>query len=666
MIGHTAAEIAPRAMRSAWMDENTRGLDLAAEGAWADAADAFDNASHAVAGHTDVASHEATALVLNNLAQACFHAGRVEDGLRHAQRACALRAALAGDDAIVVARARADLAVMLGAAGRYQEARALIARAVASVERLGGDEDARLLPVLDTAARLALSAGDPSGAEPFLLRLHALLAVHELPTQPADALLSRVAQARSSMSPRRHEVPVAIVAPGDMPEQSPEQSPDQSIEQSIDASSETSTEASSETSYEPLHELQHEEHLAVDVSASTAEEVVSTDAVVELARIDDVDEFARMDDPPLVEPVMLERNESMWDVVVADASPIIESLDDMWSGAMSAPVHIETPALEIIETPAVEIVDTPALEFIAPPALEFIAPPALEPLDMPALELLDAPAYAESPALEFIETPALEIAEPAAVDPMEMIAFDMVEPASVAPASVAPVPVAPVPVAPVPVAPVPAHAAAMIATHAPTDAMVGFALIDDAFELTDDPRAPDRDDIFGGAALELVDPPSMGRSAPAPSNAGTVSRPVASPPNNGLGFTVEYGTTSLDGRDVVDAIVPPPLSTHVPTPYQAMDLRLVQASAAPAPTAPVSSSASTREAVSSPAHVTASAVADTAGHAAPTTAASSAASSVPTGRQEPTPPTDPKAAATPKRPSGLAKVAGWFASRNGG
>ncbi len=657
MIGHTAAEIAPRAMRSAWMDENTRGLDLAAEGAWADAADAFDNASHAVAGHTDVASHEATALVLNNLAQACFRAGRVEDGLRHAQRACALRAALAGDDAIVVARARADLAVMLGAAGRYQEARALIARAVASVERLGGDEDARLLPVLDTAARLALSAGDPSGAEPFLLRLHALLAVHELPTQPADALLSRVAQARSSMSPRRHEVLVAIVAPGDMLEQSPEQSieqsieqsPEQSPEQSIELSIEQSIEASSETSYEPLHELQHEEHLAVDVSASTAEEVVSTDAVVEMPRIDDVDEFARMDDPPLVEPVMLERNESMWDVVVADASPIIESLDDMWSGAMPAPVHSETPALEIIETPALEIVDTPTLEFIAPPALE--------PLDMPALELMDAPAHAESPALEFIETPALEIAEPAAVDPMEMIAFDMVEPASVAPA-----PVAPAPVAPVPVAPVPAHAAAMIATHAPTDAMVGFALIDDAFELTDDPRAPDRDDIFGGAALELVDPPSMGRSAPAPSNAGTVSRPVASPPNNGLGFTVEYGTTSLDGRDVVDAIVPPPLSTHVPTPYQAMDLRLVQASAAPAPTAPVSPSASTREAVSSPAHVTASAVADTAGHAAPT----SAASSVPTGRQEPTPPTDPKAAATPKRPSGLAKVAGWFASRNGG
>ena len=182
--------------KDGWSDENARGLGYAAVGAWVDAIDAFTAAEDAVASRADLASHEARALVLNNLAQACFRGGRVEDAIRHAQRACSLRAALLGEDAIAVARARSDLAVMLGSAGRAGEGLALIGRSIASIELNAGDEDLRLSDVLENAARLAIAAGAPSTAEPYLLRLHALLAVHDLPTYAADVLLARVSSYR--------------------------------------------------------------------------------------------------------------------------------------------------------------------------------------------------------------------------------------------------------------------------------------------------------------------------------------------------------------------------------------------------------------------------------------------------------------------------------------
>ena len=137
-----------------------------------------------------MASHEALALVLNNLAQGCYRVGQIEDAIRHAQRACAFRVALVGEDAMSVARARADLAVMLSSTGRSEDAMTLITRAIAGIERSGGDESLQLSYVLENAARLAMSAGQPSIAEPYLLRLHALLAAHDLPTDRADALLA--------------------------------------------------------------------------------------------------------------------------------------------------------------------------------------------------------------------------------------------------------------------------------------------------------------------------------------------------------------------------------------------------------------------------------------------------------------------------------------------
>ncbi|MEQ1692400.1 MAG: tetratricopeptide repeat protein [Gemmatimonas sp.] len=189
-----------RATRDDWSDDNARGLAFAALGAWSDAADAFSNAVDVATGQADVASHDALALVLNNLAQASFRAGRVDDGIRHAQRACSLRAALIGEDAIGVARARADLAVMLGSVGRVEEGLGLLSRAIAGIERSAGDEDLRLSTVLENAARLAMAAGQPATAEPYLIRLHALLAAHELPTDPADLLLARIAAYRRRAS----------------------------------------------------------------------------------------------------------------------------------------------------------------------------------------------------------------------------------------------------------------------------------------------------------------------------------------------------------------------------------------------------------------------------------------------------------------------------------
>lgn len=195
-----------RSERDGWMDDNTRGLSLAAAADWDEAAEAFAAAADVLARRApDVSSHDALALILGNLAQACFRAGRTEDALLHAQRACALRVALAGEDAMPVARERMDLAVMLGAAGRLDEAQALIQRAISAVERHVGDEDARLVVMLENAARLALAAGAPANAEPLLLRLHALLDAHGMSTDRADRLLAMVAAVRSRAEANRAE-----------------------------------------------------------------------------------------------------------------------------------------------------------------------------------------------------------------------------------------------------------------------------------------------------------------------------------------------------------------------------------------------------------------------------------------------------------------------------
>lgn len=210
MHASTEFESAPSDSLRAWQDENARGLSFAAVGAWSDAVIAFSAAVEAASLPGGVESHEALALVLGNLAQACFCAGDREQGVQHAQRACALRVALFGEDASTVARARSDLAVMLGSMGRANEALALTGRAISGIERSIGDEDIALIAVLENAARLAMAAGEPSTAEPYLLRLFSLRELHGLDTAVASELLSRVAAARSSTSGASPAVDILI------------------------------------------------------------------------------------------------------------------------------------------------------------------------------------------------------------------------------------------------------------------------------------------------------------------------------------------------------------------------------------------------------------------------------------------------------------------------
>jgi hypothetical protein len=198
MHGSSTSELDAASQLLTWSDQNTRGHALASKGAWEDATSAFFGAADALASESDVASHEALALVLNNLAHGCYRVGRTDEAIAHAQRACALRAALVGEDAIVVARARIDLAVMLASTGRVDEGMALVTRAIAVIERTAGDESLHLQVPLENAARLAMAAGQPSSAEPYLLRLHALLGAHDLPTDRADLLLAGIARYRAS------------------------------------------------------------------------------------------------------------------------------------------------------------------------------------------------------------------------------------------------------------------------------------------------------------------------------------------------------------------------------------------------------------------------------------------------------------------------------------
>ncbi len=214
MHAPTTSEPHAHRTREPWHDANARGLALANDGEWTSAAEVWRDAVEAVAADNDAESADALALLLSNLAQACFRTGCIDDSIRHAQRACALRAALVGDDAVAVSRARADLAVLLAAADRADEGLNVIARALAGIELSAGDEDLRLASVLENAARIAIAAGQPSTAEPYLIRLHALLAAYEAPTDAADILLVRLAAYRRATN-SFHDVDCVVDAPID-------------------------------------------------------------------------------------------------------------------------------------------------------------------------------------------------------------------------------------------------------------------------------------------------------------------------------------------------------------------------------------------------------------------------------------------------------------------
>ncbi|MCC6242482.1 MAG: tetratricopeptide repeat protein [Gemmatimonadaceae bacterium] len=199
-LAHALAH-ANDAWEHAWSEENARGLTYAAQGEWADAIIAFGASADAAATRNTVRTREVLSLVLSNLAHACYHGGRLRDGILRAQQAGALRSSLEGTDTVAMSRSRSDLAVMLASAGQYAEAASTIALAITAIESRSGDEDSRLIPLLETAARIALTSGNASNAEPYLLRLHALQALYQVPTTSTDALLAKVAKARAEHVP---------------------------------------------------------------------------------------------------------------------------------------------------------------------------------------------------------------------------------------------------------------------------------------------------------------------------------------------------------------------------------------------------------------------------------------------------------------------------------
>ncbi|MGV3707213.1 MAG: tetratricopeptide repeat protein [Gemmatimonas sp.] len=163
-----------------WKEQNAEGLSLAAAQRWAEAADAFQRALAAVEADnhgvavTSVARDDVRARLLLNAGQCYFHTGNFTESRTLVERSYALRVALYGEDSLLVARTRGDLAVILAASGHTDEALSLLERAVGAVERKRGSESAHLLPLLNNAARL-LARSAPERARPYIARLKALL-----------------------------------------------------------------------------------------------------------------------------------------------------------------------------------------------------------------------------------------------------------------------------------------------------------------------------------------------------------------------------------------------------------------------------------------------------------------------------------------------------------
>lgn len=184
-------------MNGFWKDTNAEGLALAKEGRWSDASRAFEDAlaqldaENENDGITPVAHDDARARLLLNIGQSYFHTGALTDARRFAERSCAIRVSLYGEDALIVARTRGDLAVILGASGQQDEAMSLLERAVSAVERKRGDESAHLVPLLTNAARL-LERSAPQLARPYVARLKALLFARRLADNAATIVPTAV------------------------------------------------------------------------------------------------------------------------------------------------------------------------------------------------------------------------------------------------------------------------------------------------------------------------------------------------------------------------------------------------------------------------------------------------------------------------------------------
>jgi hypothetical protein len=502
---------APCATDASWLAENTRGLAAAAAGDWAEAVEAFASAAELASGDRDGDTHDALALVLNNLAQASFRAGRHDDGIRHAQRVCALRTALAGEDAITVARARADLAVMLGAVGRSDEGRALAVRAAAGIERTAGDEDVRLCSVLENAARLAVAAGQLSSAEPLLLRLHALLAVHELPTTAAETLLAHIAQHRQLAVPPRSESVQAA------PDASALVVAEPVVAQEIVADPITSEPVASEpVASEPVaSEPVGDEPVVAEavgfepvvpeaiVTEAIVTEAIVTEAIVTEALVTEAFVTESLGSEPMVVASLV--SDVAWGEPATTALAATELTTTEPATTELATTELATTELATTEPTAIELV-----------TMESGTPPSVEP-----------PLVFESP----LDAASQRVAN---------IEFDLADDFSSSPVVVA---------------------------DAAKEKDAGALAFADVLEI-DDALA---DDILGNVSFDLIElePPAAPTRA-----AAAIDTPVDAPVLDVLGFTVEYGTpTETDYSAPTDAIIAPPPSRRIATPTTAMDVR---------------------------------------------------------------------------------------------
>lgn len=178
-----------------WEAANRHAISLGADGLWAEAVDAFDEALRLAPRFVE--SPETHAVLRSNLAQALFRSGDTMAAIESARRSLAARLVCCDDEGDApMARARADLGVYLAASGAVDEARVMFDAASVAIEATFGDEDPRLDSLLENQARLELLAELPAAAEPKLLRLHALRENAGQAVTSLDELFALVAAAR--------------------------------------------------------------------------------------------------------------------------------------------------------------------------------------------------------------------------------------------------------------------------------------------------------------------------------------------------------------------------------------------------------------------------------------------------------------------------------------
>jgi tetratricopeptide (TPR) repeat protein len=174
MMNHGNSHAPHTLLSRDWEHANEDGISFGANASWDDAYACFLRALKFAPEYADAPLVHA--VLLGNLAQSQFRLGDTEGAIQSARRALAARMISCDDDGDApMARIRSDLAVYLAASGAHEEAEATLSVARASLEWRYGDEDIRLITVLENQARIALASGRPAAAEPALLRLHALL-----------------------------------------------------------------------------------------------------------------------------------------------------------------------------------------------------------------------------------------------------------------------------------------------------------------------------------------------------------------------------------------------------------------------------------------------------------------------------------------------------------